>query len=75
MDTPRTTIGRGLNGIIEGFQTTTDKLQLGNLEISDIATGIIQTKWHNHASIGMEVLKNYAIVLNYCKGYAGFRRV
>ena len=68
-------IGRGLNGDIEGFETTTEKLMLNTLEINHLRTGIIHSPWHNHASIGMDVLKEYIFVLNYCKGYAGFRKV
>jgi hypothetical protein len=68
-------IGRGLNGDIAGFETTTEKLLLSTLEMTHLRTGIIHSPWHNHASIGMDVLKDYIFVLNYCKGYAGFRKV
>jgi hypothetical protein len=39
-----------------------------------VLTGIIASPWHNYASIGMDILKDYTLVLNYCKGYAGFRK-
>lgn len=68
------TLGRGLNGEIEGFETITDRLELASLEITNLQTGIIHSPWHNHASIGMSILKEYTFVLNYCKGYAGFKK-
>jgi hypothetical protein len=70
----KTVLGRGLNGSIYGLTTSTEKLVVGGLEINNLMTGIIQSPWHNNASIGMEVLKDYSLVLNYCKGYAGFRK-
>jgi hypothetical protein len=67
-------LGRGLNGEIEGFETVTDRLELASLEMTNLQTGIIHSPWHNHASIGMSILKEYTFVLNYCKGYAGFKK-
>ncbi|RAV99447.1 retropepsin-like aspartic protease [Pseudochryseolinea flava] len=71
----RALLGRGLNGEIHGLVTTTEKLIVSNFEMKNLSTGIIQSPWHNYASIGMDVLKDYSIVLNYCKGYAGFKKV
>jgi len=68
------TLGRGFNGPIEGFRLVTERLVLKDLVIKYVATGVIESSWHNHASVGMEILKNYTLVLNYCKGYAGFKR-
>jgi hypothetical protein len=70
----KSVLGRGLNGNIYGFTTSTEKLMVSSLEMNNLMTGIIQSEWHNYASIGMEVLKDYTLVLNYCKGYAGFRK-
>lgn len=70
----KTVLGRGLNGLIEGIHTTTEKLVVSDLEIHSLKTGIIHSDWHNYASLGMGTLKEYTIVLNYCKGYAGFRK-
>jgi hypothetical protein len=67
-------LGRGFNGIVNGFKTKVDFLALEGFSLSSLNTGIIHSPWHNHASIGMEVLKGYSVVLNYCKGYVGFRR-
>ena len=71
----KTVLGRGLNGLIEGINTVTEKLIVSDLEMHSLKTGIIHSEWHNYASIGMGALKDYALVLNYCKGYAGFRKV
>lgn len=71
----RTVLGRGLNGLIEGLKLETEKLVLGGIEIHSIDTGIIHSQWHNYASVGMELLKDYSLVLNYCKSYAGFRKL
>lgn len=70
----KTVLGRGLNGLIEGIHTTTEKLVVSGLQIHSLKTGIIHSDWHNYASLGMETLKEYTMVLNYCKGYAGFRK-
>jgi hypothetical protein len=71
----RKILGRGLNGNVVGFETIAAKLILSTFEISAITAGITHSAWHNYASVGMEVMKNYNIVLNYCKAYAGFKRV
>jgi hypothetical protein len=68
-------IGRGLNGLLYGYKTWADKLKVDDFEITYIPAGIIQSDWHNHASIGMEILKDYIVVLNYCKSYASFKHV
>lgn len=68
-------LGRGLNGVVEGFHSKTDYLRLNTLEIKSFSTITVRSPWHNNASIGMKLLMDYAIVLNYCKGYAGLMRV
>jgi hypothetical protein len=70
----KTLIGRGLNGLIYGYNMQADKLSVNGFEFNFIAAGIIQSDWHNHASIGMEILKDYIVVLNYCKSYACFKK-
>lgn len=68
-------LGRGLNGRIEGIRAMTEKIMLEDLEIKKLQVGIIYSPWHNYASVGMEVIKEYSsIVLNYCKAYAGFKK-
>jgi len=68
-------LGKGLNGIIRGFDAVAEHLQLDGYAMSLLPAGIIASPWHNYASIGMEVLKDYSIILNYCKTYIGFRKV
>ncbi|MBT1688156.1 aspartyl protease family protein [Dawidia soli] len=72
---PSRTLGRGFNGLIKGYETLSDKLLLASMEMKNLTTGIIYAQWQNYASVGMEVLKEYRLVLNYCKGYAGFKSI
>ncbi len=67
-------LGLGLNGPIAGYQMISQKLRMNNLEIEKVRTAIVLSPWHNNASIGMDVLKDYIVVLNYCKAYVCFRR-
>ncbi|HOX83915.1 MAG TPA: aspartyl protease family protein [Chryseolinea sp.] len=67
-------LGRGFNGVINGFKTRAKRLELDGLSFGSLQVGIIQSPWHECASIGMDVLKGYSIVLNYCKEYIGFRK-
>jgi hypothetical protein len=73
-ETRMVVIGRGLNGAIMGMHTTAQKLYLAHFEIETISAGVIFSGFHNNASIGMGILKDYRVVFNYCKGYVGFRR-
>lgn len=75
LSTSTNTIGRGLNGNINGMQTMVKNLNLRTLELTDLQTGIIHSPWHNHASIGMDVLKDYAIILNYVQSYAALKKI
>ncbi|MBL7859027.1 MAG: retropepsin-like domain-containing protein [Cyclobacteriaceae bacterium] len=68
-------LGLGLNGSIIGYETTARALFLDGIALTILPVGIIESSWHNYASIGMGVLKDYAIVLNYCKAYVGFRKL
>jgi hypothetical protein len=70
----RKVLGRGFNGNVMGTETIAMKVILNTFEILGITAGITQSDWHNYASVGMDVLKNYTVVLNYCKSYAGFRK-
>jgi hypothetical protein len=47
---------------------------LNGFSFKSMSVGIIRSPWHNYASLGMEVLKGYSIVLNYCKEYIGFKK-
>lgn len=68
-------IGFGFNGAISGYQTSSETVHLEGLVMYNIPTGIIESPWHNYASIGMEVIKDYVVIINYYKLYAGFKRL
>jgi hypothetical protein len=70
----RKILGRGLNGNISGMKTVADKLLLAHYPISSISAGITYNSFHNHASVGMEVMKDFTVLLNYCKSYIGLKR-
>lgn len=67
-------LGIGLNGPVSGYETASRKLILRGFEIEEVATGIVSSPWHNNASLGMGVLKDYVLILNYCKATAWFKR-
>ncbi|MEX2231456.1 MAG: aspartyl protease family protein [Cyclobacteriaceae bacterium] len=67
-------LGIGFNGPLTGYHTISKRLILTGLEMEEVPTGIVASRWHNNASIGMEVLKDYIVILNYCKSYASFKR-
>lgn len=67
-------LGRGLNGKIVGVEVQAEKLRLDLFEIKNIFASIIYSEWQNYASVGMDVMKEYTIVLNYCKAYVGFKK-
>lgn len=67
-------LGRGLNGKIEGTSIVANRLVLDQLEIDHISAGVIYSPWHNYASVGMDLISDYHVVLNYCKSYAGFKK-
>lgn len=67
-------LGRGFNGQVAGIETTAEKLLLNTFEMTQITAGVTYSAWHNYASVGMDVMKDYTIVLNYCKAYAGFKK-
>jgi hypothetical protein len=67
-------LGRGLNGDITGIEVAAEKLHLEKFEIKNIFANIIYSEWQTYASVGMDIMKNYTVVLNYCKAYAGFKK-
>jgi predicted aspartyl protease len=68
-------IGLGFNGPIYGYETQVGYMNLEGLVMTDLATGVIESPWHNYASIGMKVLKDYIVVINYFKFYACFKKL
>jgi hypothetical protein len=69
------TIGIGFNGPIKGYHTTADHLMLNGYMIKDVPTGVMESTVQNCASIGMELLKDYIVVINYFKLYACFKKM
>ena len=51
-----------------------EKLRLDLFEIKNAFASIIYSEWQNYASLGMDIMKDYTVVLNYCKAYAGFKK-
>ncbi|HEY8938434.1 MAG TPA: aspartyl protease family protein [Cyclobacteriaceae bacterium] len=68
-------VGRGLNGVVEGYDVTVDRLMIPGYEMNSLRASIIESSWHNYASIGMEILKDYAVIINYCKEYIGLKKL
>lgn len=66
------TIGRGLNGAVRGYKTIVKTVKLQQMEFRNVATSVITQK-DKYASIGLDLLKDYVVVLNYTKNYVGFR--
>jgi Aspartyl protease len=62
-------LGKGLNGMIKGVNTTANRLFMDSFFINDIPVGIIYASRDNSASLGMDVLKDYAIIINYVQSY------
>jgi hypothetical protein len=73
--TNRTVVGFGFNGEVLGYQTRSESVLLDGLSMQNIPTGIIESPWHNYASIGMDILKHYVVVINYYKLYASFKKL
>ena len=67
-------LGRGLNGTIEGTLVRAEWLLLQSFQINRLTAGVVHSDWSNTSSIGMDVLREYSVVLNYCKGYIGLKR-
>jgi hypothetical protein len=73
--TSKMKLGRGFNGSVMGVTASAKKLLLNGLEISVSGAGITYSEWHNYASVGMDILKDYTIVLNFCQAYVGFKKL
>jgi hypothetical protein len=67
-------LGLGFNGPISGYLTVSDKLTLMGFEMISVPTGVVLSNSHDKGSIGMEILKDYIVILNYCRSYACFKR-
>jgi hypothetical protein len=73
-DRSTTILGRGLNGVIEGINVRAEGVRLHEFLLTGVPVGVIHSAWSGIPSIGMDVLSDYSLVLNYCKGYAGLKR-
>lgn len=71
----KTILGRGLNGQIMGIKKDARKVALNGFEIHSAEAAITYSPWHNYASVGMGIMKDYVVVLNYCQSYAAFKRI
>jgi hypothetical protein len=71
----KATIGRGFNGFIKGENSVAEKLIMDDFHLKDIETAIVFSEDHHYASLGISVLKDYTLLLNYCKEYAGLRKI
>ncbi|HYF70193.1 MAG TPA: retropepsin-like aspartic protease [Ohtaekwangia sp.] len=71
----RSVLGRGFNGIMEGILRKSKKLILHKMEIDMTETAVVYSSSYTHASLGMEVLKDYSLILNYSKAYAGLKKI
>lgn len=69
-----TVVGRGINGDIEGTKGLASKLRLGDYEMEDVPAAIVASQTHHYASLGTGILKDYTLLLNYHKSYAGFKQ-
>jgi hypothetical protein len=72
-DTKMISVGRGLSGLIEGIQVQTHRLFSNTMEFENVNTSLIYSDDH-YASIGIDILKDYVVILNYCQSYAAFRK-
>jgi Aspartyl protease len=64
-------VGKGLNGVVHGTNEVIQKLQMADFEIKNVSTSYIVDHGH-YASIGMDILRHYRVILNYPKAYVGF---
>lgn len=75
VERPRQVLGLGLNGPVTGYSIVSKKIVVSGIEIEGVPTGIVSSDWHDNASIGMDILKDYILVLNYCQAYACLKKI
>lgn len=71
---PEKILGRGLSGNVLGSEKWAEKLLLDTYEIKALVAGVAWSALPGYGSVGMAVMKDYVIVLNYCKSYVGFKK-
>jgi hypothetical protein len=67
-------LGKGMSGNIHGIQTMANSIALTGINFYNQPTGIILSPWHNYGSIGMGILKEYAVIINYAGAYACLKK-
>jgi hypothetical protein len=67
-------IATGLNGDVYSYKYWLKRLNCEGLTLTDVPIAVTFKKSKSYASIGMGLLKEYRIVLNYPKGYVGFKK-
>lgn len=68
-------LGFGMSGSIHGIKAMAHTINLAGINFQNQSTGIILSAWHNYGSIGMGVLKEYALIINYAGAYAGLKKL
>lgn len=68
-------LGFGMSGTIQGIKILAQSITMSGISFQNQSTGIILSSWHNYGSIGMGILKEYALVINYTGAYAGLKRL
>ena len=68
-------LGLGMSGSIKGINTISQTVNLAGINFIDQPTGIILSAWHNYGSIGMGVLKEYVLIINYQASYACLKKL
>ncbi|HEU5290123.1 MAG TPA: aspartyl protease family protein [Cyclobacteriaceae bacterium] len=68
-------LGFGMSGSIEGIKTMAQTINLAGINFQNQSTGIIRSEWHNYGSMGMGILKEYALIINYSGAYACLKKL
>lgn len=68
-------VGVGLNGEISGNKTITREVSLNGLVLKNVPTRTILSHAHHDVSLGMEVLKNYHLIINYSQSYVCLKKL
>lgn len=68
-------LGFGMSGSIEGIKTMAQTINLVGINFQNQSTGIIRSAWHDYGSMGMGILKEYALIINYAESYAGLKKL
>jgi hypothetical protein len=67
------TLGRGLNGLLNGEKRITKRLLLDNVEFRNVSTSVVESE-NCYASIGMEILQDHVVILNYAYSFVAFAK-